>query len=183
MGDFITSFKLAFGSRFNVQDPGHVAWLIGTLVVRDRGACTITLGQRQYILDILERFKMGQCNSVSTPMVKEDADSDIASVNQVDVPYNNLIGSLQYAAVTTRSDISMAVSHLSCFLTQLSTNHWEACKRVMRYLKGTIDLGLVLGGQDSCILAGYCDSDWASDIATRRSRTCYVFMMNGAAVS
>ena len=54
---------------------------------------------------------------------------------------------------------------------------------MLRYLKGTIDLGLVLGGQDSCIMTGYCDSDWASDTVTRRSRTGYVFTMNGGAVS
>ena len=54
---------------------------------------------------------------------------------------------------------------------------------VLRYLKGTIDVGLVLGGQDFCTLAGYCASDWANDTATRRSRTGYVFMMNGADVS
>jgi hypothetical protein len=183
IGDFITRFKLAFGSRFDVQDLGPVSWLLGTTVVRDRRARTITLGQRQYLLDILERFNMGECNSVATPLAKGGTDSDGTSVIQSDVPYNSLIGSLQYAAITTRPDISMAVSHLSRFLTQPSTKHWEAGKRVLRYLKGTIDLGLVLGGQDSCIMTGYCDSDWASDTVTRRSRTGYVFTMNGGAVS
>jgi hypothetical protein len=183
IGDFITRFKSAFGSRFDVQDLGPVAWLLGTTVVRDRRARTITLGQRQYILDVLERFNMGECNSVGTPLAKGSTDSDGISIIQTDVPYNSLIGSLQYAAITTRPDISMAVSHLSRFLAQPSTKHWEAAKRVLRYLKGTIDVGLVLGGQGSCTLAGYCDSDWASDTATRRSRTGYVFMMNGAAVS
>ena len=57
--DFITRFKSAFGSRFDVQDLGPVAWLLGTTVVRDRRARTITLGLRQYILDVLERFNMG----------------------------------------------------------------------------------------------------------------------------
>ena len=183
IGDFITRFKDAFGSRFDVQDLGPVAWLLGTTVVRNRKARTITLGQQQYILDILERFNMGECNNVSTPLAKGSMDSDSTSIVLSDVPYNSLIGSLQYAAITTRPDISMAVSHSSRFLAEPSTKHWEAGKRVLRYLKGTIDVGLVLGGQDSCKLTGYCDSDWASDTATRRSRTGYVFMMNGAAVS
>jgi hypothetical protein len=105
IGDFIECFKLAFGSRFDVQDLGLVAWLLGTTMVRDRRARTITLGQRQCILDILQRFDMGESNSVNTPMVKGDIDSDGATVIQIDVPYNNLIGSLQYAAITTRPDI------------------------------------------------------------------------------
>ncbi len=85
-------------------------------------------------------------------MVKGDIDSYGATVTQIDVPYNSLIGSLQYAAITTRPDISMAMSHLSRFLAQPRSKHWEAGERVLRYLKGTIDLGLVLGGQDSCTL-------------------------------
>ena len=110
-------------------------------------------------------------------------DFDHTSIIQSDVPYNSLIGSLQYAAITTRPDISMAVSNLSRFLSEPNSKHWEAGKRVLRYLKGTIDLGLLLGGQDSCTLTGYCDSDWVSDTGTRRSRTGYVFIMNGCVVS
>jgi len=89
---------------------------------------------------------MGECNSVGTLLAKGSTDSDGISVIQTDVPYNSLIGSLQYAAITTRPDISMAVSHLSRFLAPPSTKHWEAAKRVLCYLKGTIDVGLVLGG-------------------------------------
>jgi hypothetical protein len=116
-------------------------------------------------------------------MVKGNIDFDGAFVIQIDVPCNNLIGSLQYASITTRHDTSMAMSHLNRFLAQPSFKHWETGKRVLRYLNGTIDVGLVLGGQDSCTLTRYCDSDWASDTATRRTRTGFVFMVNGATVS
>ena len=96
IGDFITRFKLAFGSRFDVQYLGPIASLLGTTVVRDRRARTITLGQRQYLLDILERFNMGECNTVATPLAKGGTDSDGTYVIQYDVPYNSLIiGSLQ----------------------------------------------------------------------------------------
>jgi hypothetical protein len=89
--DFITRFKLAFGSRVDVQDLGPVAWLLGTTVVRDRRARTIiTLGQRQYLLDILERFNMGECNSVATPLAKGGTDSDGTSVIQSVVPFQQL---------------------------------------------------------------------------------------------
>ena len=152
IGDFITRFKDAFSSKFDVHDLGPVSWLLGTKLVRDRRARIVSLGQRQYILDILERFNMGEYNSVGTPRVKGGMESDDTSIIQSDVPYNNLIGSLQYAAITTRPDINMTVSHLSRFLSESNSIHWEAGKRVLRYFKGTIDLGLVLGGQDSCTL-------------------------------
>jgi hypothetical protein len=86
IGDFITRFKDAFGSRFDVQDLGPVAWLLGTTVVRNRKARTITLGQQQYILDVLERFNMGECNNVSTPLAKGSMDSDSTSIVLSDVP-------------------------------------------------------------------------------------------------
>ena len=64
---------------------------------------------------------MEECNSIGTPLAKGSTDSDGISVIQTDVPYNSLIVRLQYAANTTRPDISMTVSHLSRFLTQPST--------------------------------------------------------------
>jgi hypothetical protein len=103
IGDFITRFKLAFGSRFDVQDLGPVAWLLNTTVIRDHSARTITSGQRQYLLDILERFNLGECNCFTTPLAKGGTDSDGTSVIQSDVPYNSLIGNLQYAAITTKA--------------------------------------------------------------------------------
>jgi hypothetical protein len=64
-----------------------------------------------------------------------------------------------------------------------SQSHWEQAKRVLRYLKGTADLVLMHGGAPSSKLIGWSDSDYASDIGERRSRTGYVSMLNGAAVS
>jgi len=115
IGDFITRFKDAFGSRFDVQDLGPEAWQLGTTMARNRKARTITLGHRQYILDVLERFNMGECNSVSTPLAKKSMDSDNTSIARSDLPYNSLIGCLQYAVITTNPKISIAVSHLSRF--------------------------------------------------------------------
>ena len=75
--------------------------------------------------------------------------------------YREMIGSLMYAAVMTCPDISFAVSHLSQYLDAPRTTHLHAVTRVFRYLSGTKDLKLVLGGLDSTII-GYSDSDWAS---------------------
>jgi len=95
---------------------------------------------------------MGECNNVSTPPTKGGMDSDNTSIVLSVVPYNNMISSLQYAVITTRPGINMALPHLIRVLAQASTNHWEAGKRVLRYLKGTINVGLVLGVHDSCKL-------------------------------
>jgi hypothetical protein len=126
---------------------GHVAWLLGTTVVRDRRARTITLGQRQYLLDILECFNMGECNSVATPLTKGGTDSDGTSVIQSDVPYNSLIGSLQYAAITTRPDISMAIS-----MKMVTQNKW--LHRLLRSTFMPVEKGMSIaaaGGAVCCL--------------------------------
>jgi hypothetical protein len=99
------------------------------------------------------------------------------------VPYQSLIGSLLYASVITRPDITMVVSHLSRYVSDPSQSHWEQAKRVLRYLKGTTDSVLMYGGAPSSKVVGWSNYDHASDIGERRSRTGYVFMLNGAAVN
>ena len=184
-GPFIDNFKKAFNDRFEVQFLGPASWLIGISVDRDRNAKTIKLGQQQYVLDMLDRFNMSECNAVSSPMVVGAINDTCKDEDVVgnSVPYQSLIGSLLYASVCTRPDISMAVSHLSRFMSKPSTVHWEQAKRVLRYLKGTADSGLVYGGANSIDLVGYSDADHAGDPLERRSRTGYVFLLNGCAVS
>jgi hypothetical protein len=99
------------------------------------------------------------------------------------VPYQNLIGSLLYASVSTRPDITMALSHVSRYMSDPSQSHKEQAKRVLRHLRGTADSVLMYGGAPSSKVVGWSNSDNASDIGERRSRTGYVFMLNGVAVS
>jgi DNA-binding transcriptional regulator/RsmH inhibitor MraZ len=87
-----------------------------------------------------------------------------------------------YASVSTRLDITMVVSHISRYLSDRSQSHWEQAKRVLHYLKGTAESVLMYGGAPSSKVVGWSDSDYASDIGERRSRTGYVIMLNGAAV-
>jgi hypothetical protein len=91
-GRFMPEFKVAFGSMFNVQDLGPFSWLLGMTVERDRGTSIIRLGQRQYGLDMLERFNMMDCKPVSSPMAVYAVDKcgDETSVTQLppgSVPY------------------------------------------------------------------------------------------------
>ena len=100
------------------------------------------------------------------------------------VPYTSAVGSLMYAMVCTRPDLSQAVSMVSRYMHDLGHGHWEAVKWILRYIKGTID-GLVFEkdstGKQDCI--GYVDSDYAGDLDKRRSTTGYVFTLSQAPVS
>ncbi|XP_072090472.1 secreted RxLR effector protein 161-like [Arachis hypogaea] len=98
------------------------------------------------------------------------------------VPYASVVGSLMYAMVCTRPDISQAVSVVSRFMANPGKAHWKAVKWILRYLKGTIDTGLCFSGK-SCQISGFVDFDYAGDLDRRRFTTGYVYKIQGAPVS
>jgi hypothetical protein len=87
--------------------------------------------------------------------------------------YPSLLGSLQYAAVSTRPDVSTALSILGLAQASPTDAHLQALKKVLRYLHGSIDMRLRLGGgtDHSLQLTGFADADWANDNNTRKSRS------------
>jgi hypothetical protein len=98
-------------------------------------------------------------------------------------PYRELVGSLNYAAVATRPDIAFAVSRLSSFHDCYMPDHWAAAVRVLRYLKGTKDLALVLGNDRTPSLIGYSDSDYANCVNTSRSISGYCYSLGSGIIS
>jgi hypothetical protein len=87
-----------------------------------------------------------------------------------------------YAMLGTRPDLAFAVSVVSRFASNPTDRHWTAVKRILKYLAGTISMGLVFRGSLTS-LNGYTDSDWAGDHDTRRSTSGYVFNVGSAAIS
>jgi hypothetical protein len=98
-----------------------------------------------------------------------------------DVPYHEAVGSLMYASLGTRPDISFAIQTLSHFSTNPGVAHWEAVKRVFHYLKGTTDLWLSYGLKN-VDLTGYADAD-GSMAEDRHAISGYAFIIHGGAVS
>ena len=184
----IQKFKDQLRERFEISDLGELTWLLGLKIERDREARTITLSQAAYIDTILARFHMEDAKPAQTPMNS----GSILSIDQCpsthaecedmkDVPYQKAIGSLMYAAVSTRPDIAFAVSTLSQFMRNPGRTHWEAVKHVIRYLKATKDAKLTLGCTNAGLEA-YVDSDWASQ-AHRHSISGYIVLLNSGPVA
>jgi hypothetical protein len=94
--------------------------------------------------------------------------------------YQALTGAFNWLAYQTRPDIAYATSVLSSFNSAPRWSHWVAAMHVLRYLAGTMELGLVYGKGDGFLV--YCDADWAGDPETSRSTTGYVGLFHGAPV-
>eukprot|EP00873_Tetraselmis_striata_P020669 jgi/Tetstr1/440933/TSEL_029202.t1 len=177
-------FKTALGARFDIKDLGVCAWALGMAVERDWDNATLKVHQAKYIDDMVHKFNLADAYAVSTPA---EVGADVPGSHKplaAEMPYQALVGSLLYAMVATRPDIAEVVSKLCRVMAKPEERHWQAAKRVLRYLKGTKTLGLTFsGGKADGLLHGYCDADWAGDVVSRRSTTGFVFMLCGAAVS
>ena len=92
------------------------------------------------------------------------------------VPYASAIESSMYAMLCTRSDICFAVGKVSYYQSNPGPSHWKAVKRILRYLRGTIDHALCYQGGD-LRLTGYSDADWTSDKDERKSTSSYAFIL------
>jgi len=171
-------------SEFSIKKLGEIRQLLGMEITRTEESIHLT--QVQYITKILEKYQMGKCNPVATPIdpnVTLAKLPDGKSFPEIQHVYQHMVGSLLYAAITTRPDISNAVLILSQFNTNPGPEHLTAAKRVFRYLQGTIDLGVEYNSEPITALEMYSDSNWGTDPDTRRSITGYVSMYAGGAIT
>jgi hypothetical protein len=170
----------ALQREFPVKDLGVLHHFLGVTV---EARPSRLLHQRQYTLDILEQAKMIACKPCSTP-VDTQAKLSEAQGDPVEDPtgYRSLAGALQYLTFT-RPDISYAVQQISLHMHDPREPHLAALKRLLRYLRGTVDYGLLLHRSTSSELVVYTDADWAGCPDTRRFTSGYAFFLGGNLVS
>ena len=202
--------KNTLKQTYKISDLGEAKLLLGMHIQRDRSKRTLTLDQEAYINKLLEQTGMADCTPASTPeepgshLVKgagepEPTNKELAEALGVseDEPnlretfvtsYGSMVGAILYAAVTSRVDIQHAASQVSRFVSCPTLQHWNACKRILRYLKGTSKLGLTFHGATPGTAAFtlgpvFADANWAGDLDDRRSTTGLLVKINGCAVA
>lgn len=173
--------KREFSRQFKIKDLGEAKYCLGIEIRQEKKQ--IRLSQASYIRKIMNRFGMIDCKPSRTPLVvgskllKEDI-----TENREKIPYKELTGALMYVAMGTRPDIAHAVSVLCQFNNCHNESHWSAAKRMLRYLKGTINYSLNYT-RDNEGLIGYVDVDWGNCRIDRKSYTGMAFILTGAAIS
>ena len=181
----IKEVKEALEKKFDIKDMGKLHYFLGMKVLQNEKNGNVWIGQPAYTKKLLNKFGMQDAKPVSTPV-----DTSVKTIKATDNDkcvdqqlYQSTIGSLLYLSVGTRPDITYAVSNLAKFSAILTKQHWITLKRVMRYLKGTIDFGIQYCkyGSKECIV--YSDADWAGDLDNRRSTSGYLFQISGGAVT
>ena len=189
----ICRLKAQLSKEFEMKDLGEAKKILGMEIARDRHRGTLCLTKKQYLKKVLQRFGMFEkTKPVSTPIAphfklsasqcpKTEEEREYMSK----VPYSNAMGSLMYAMVCTRPDISHAVGIVSRYMHNPGKEHWQAVKWILRYIQKTLDVGLIFEKDDMVgqHVVGYCDSDYAGDLDKRRSTTGYVFTLAKAPVS
>ncbi|GKV50593.1 hypothetical protein SLEP1_g57296 [Rubroshorea leprosula] len=175
------SYEHTLYIKFGDGDLGLLHYFLGLEVVQSDSG--IFVCQKKYVQEVLDRFQMKNCNSVTTPVdkgVKLVKDPGGRSVDSK--LYKQIVGSLMYLTAT-RPDIMHGVSLISRYMEHPKELRLQTAKRMLRYLCGTADFGLFYKKGDQTHLAGFTDSDYAGDLDDRKSTSGFVFMLGSGAIS
>jgi len=166
-------FKDELDKRFNIKDFGPAKLLLG-MNISFPNSNSISLSQSHYIEQTLERFNLKDITPSPTPLYSKvylfkASKEERKQFNDLNINYRSAVGVLNSISVTTRPDITFAVSSLSKFLTEPGINHWKACLKTFTYLKYTKHYSLTISKNSSInSISDFTDADWASCHQTRR---------------
>ncbi|CAI7859176.1 unnamed protein product, partial [Closterium sp. NIES-54] len=140
--------KAELQERHTCTDQGDLRSYLGLQITRDRAWCTITLTQSHMVHQVLQHFAFQFSSPQPTPLSTGHSLSALPSDESVEPirPYPELVGCLMYLMTCTRPDLAYPLSLLACYVApgRHRNVHWDAAKRVLRYLCSTLGMGLVL---------------------------------------
>jgi hypothetical protein len=169
--------------EFAIKDLGKLHYFLGIQVQRKKDELLMT--QERYASEILQRVNMQLCKPVKTPLCTTEKLS-ITSGTRLGVEdstrYRSIVGALQYLTLT-RPDLTFAVNKVCQFLHSPTIVHWEAVKRILRYVQGTISLGIKITKSNSMLVSAFSDADWAGCPDDRRSTGGFAVFLGGNLIS
>ncbi|KAK2980493.1 hypothetical protein RJ640_007749 [Escallonia rubra] len=169
-------------SQFEMTDIESMSYFLGIEVKQtDKG---IFILQKKYAEDILKKYKMKACKPILTlveerlKLVKDGSGGLVNATN-----FRRLVGSVRYLIATRPDIIVYGVGIVSRFNDSPQQSYWEAPKQILRYIKGTLDDGIIYKSANNMKLVGCTDSDWTGDIEKRKSTSGNVFHLGSGAIS
>ncbi|GKD25187.1 retrovirus-related pol polyprotein from transposon TNT 1-94 [Tanacetum coccineum] len=164
---FYKRFKKLMHSRFEMSLMGEMKFFLGLQIHQSpRG---IFINQVKYALEILKKYGMEKYDTVGTPMAtKPKLDADLSGKLIDQIEYCSKIGSLMYLT-SSRPDIVQAVCYCARYQARPTEKHLKEVKRIFRYLRGTINMGLWYPKDFGFELTAFLDADHARCIDTRKS--------------
>uniref|UniRef100_A0A2N9HY12 Reverse transcriptase Ty1/copia-type domain-containing protein n=1 Tax=Fagus sylvatica TaxID=28930 RepID=A0A2N9HY12_FAGSY len=177
----IDDLLLSLTHEFAVKDLGNLNFFLGIEVLSNPHG--IILSQHRYIIDLLHRTKMSEAKPITTPMASTSSLSAFEGELFPDLTlYRSTVGALQYLALT-RPDIAFTVNKLSQFMQKPLLPHWQTVKRLLRYLKNTLNFGLQIYRSSSSTIQAFSDADWAGSRDDRRSTGSYCLFLGKNLIS
>ena len=185
------AFISAIDARFGIKDAEDISWLL-SMEIRRHTDGGISLSQPLYIEALLAKFNMSDASPSPIPLdpsarfLLSDCPTDpVIKAQMKSVPYAQLVGALNYLCQQTRPDISYALAKAARVSQNPAPEHWDQLRRVLRYIKGTADWGLLYHGPGAgdMSLTSYSDSSYnPSDDDLPRCTTGEMHILNGAAI-
>jgi histone deacetylase 1/2 len=163
--------------EFALKDLGDLHYFLGIEVKKTPDG--LVLSQERYAADILTRSGRDKAKIIDTPLSSfmKLIIADGGKLGSEDSTcYRSLVGALQYLTLTWL-DISFAVNTVCQFLHAPTMVHWSAVKRILRYVCGTISIGLKIKKSKSMMVSAFSDADWADSVDDRRSARGFVVFL------
>jgi hypothetical protein len=186
----LSQVKEGLTKQFDMKDLGVASYILGIRITQDTSSGSISICQDEYVKQIVKRF--GLSDAKHTTFIPMNPGLKLCKSGLIDEPespkvdikeYQQVIGSLLYAALGTRPDISFAVGKLAQYSSDPRKVHRDAADQIIRYLARTISYGLTYHqSNDELDITGYSDADWGGCLDTRRSTSAFIVMMSGSLV-
>ena len=164
--------KAWLGKCFEMKDLGEASYILGIKIYRDRAKRILGLTQSTYVDKVLRRFAMHNSKKGHLPMrhgIKLSKNQCAKTPEELrrmnGIPYASAIGSIMYAMICTRPDVSFALSCTSRHQANPGEEHWTAVKTILKYLRRTKDAILLYGGNNDAelVVKGYVDASFQTD--------------------
>eukprot|EP00253_Pinus_taeda_P001426 PITA_01426 len=179
--NLINHVKSSLKKQFEMTDLRHLHYFLGLQVLQSKQG--ISLSQSKYACNLLRHFHMEDCKLAPSPFQSGVKLSVTCTSPEVDATlYHQLVGKLLYLT-HTHPDLSFVVGLVARFMQNPRESQWKAAKRILRYVRGTVQFGIHYSAEASPLLVGFTDSDWAGGPDDRKSIAGYVFTLGSGPIT